>query len=50
MDEPLVVDGNLITSRMPADLPAFNDAIAQAVGLGRVGAGSTSSHGGRLDL
>jgi deglycase len=40
VDEPLVVDGNLITSRTPSDLPAFNDAIAQAVGLGRVGAES----------
>lgn len=26
-DEELVVDGNLITSRTPADLPAFNEAI-----------------------
>lgn len=33
LDEPVVVDGNLITSRKPADLPAFMppliDAIAQ---------------------
>ncbi|HEU5433669.1 MAG TPA: type 1 glutamine amidotransferase domain-containing protein [Thermomicrobiales bacterium] len=42
VDEPLVVEGNLITSRTPADLPAFNDAIAQAVGLSRVAAGSAS--------
>ncbi len=29
IDEPVVVDGNLITSRMPADLPAFMKAILQ---------------------
>ena len=34
VDEPLVIDGNLISSRVPADLPQFNDALAQAVGLG----------------
>ncbi|MGH2617101.1 MAG: type 1 glutamine amidotransferase domain-containing protein [Thermomicrobiales bacterium] len=33
VDEPLVIDGNLITSRVPGDLPQFNDALAQAVGL-----------------
>jgi protease I len=33
VDEPLVVDGNLITSRVPADLDQFNDAVADAVGL-----------------
>ncbi|MGH2561063.1 MAG: type 1 glutamine amidotransferase domain-containing protein [Thermomicrobiales bacterium] len=33
VDQALVVDGNLITSRTPADLPAFDDAIAQAIGL-----------------
>lgn len=27
VDEPVVVDGNLITSRIPDDLPAFNRAI-----------------------
>ena len=27
VDEPIVRDGNLITSRMPADLPAFTSAI-----------------------
>ncbi len=31
VDEELVVDGNLITSRTPKDLPAFNDAIVAAV-------------------
>jgi protease I len=33
VDEPLVVDGNLITSRVPADLDQFNEAVAEAVGL-----------------
>jgi protease I len=33
VDEPLVVDGNLITSRTPADLDVFNQAISDAVGL-----------------
>jgi protease I len=31
IDEPVVVDGNLITSRTPADLPAFLPAILAAV-------------------
>jgi protease I len=30
-DEPVVVDGNLITSRMPADLPAFCRALLEAL-------------------
>jgi protease I len=34
VDEPLVVDGNLITSRVPGDLPRFNEALGKAVGLG----------------
>ena len=33
VDRELVEDQNLITSRTPADLPAFNSAIARAVGL-----------------
>ena len=33
VDQELVEDGNLITSRTPADLPAFNQAIARAIGL-----------------
>lgn len=32
VDEEVVKDGNLITSRRPADLPAFNEAIVQALG------------------
>jgi len=31
VDKPLVIDGNLITSRVPADLPQFNEAIARAL-------------------
>ena len=30
-DEELIKDGNLITSRTPADLPTFNDAIVKAL-------------------
>lgn len=33
VDEALVVDGNLISSRTPADLDVFNQALARAVGL-----------------
>lgn len=33
VDEALVIDGNLITSRVPADLDVFNDAIAEALNL-----------------
>lgn len=33
VDEALAVDGNLISSRTPADLDVFNKAIADAVGL-----------------
>ena len=32
VDEPLVEEGNLITSRVPADLPAFNEALGRALG------------------
>jgi protease I len=35
VDEPLVIDGNLITSRVPGDLPQFNEALGQAIGLGQ---------------
>jgi protease I len=31
VDEELVVDGNLITSRVPKDLPAFNEALVTAL-------------------
>jgi protease I len=31
VDEPVVIDDNLITSRKPDDLSAFNDAIISAI-------------------
>lgn len=31
VDEALVTDGNLISSRTPADLPQFNEALAEAL-------------------
>ncbi|MDI3339951.1 MAG: type 1 glutamine amidotransferase domain-containing protein [Sphaerobacter sp.] len=31
VDQALVEDGNLITSRVPSDLPQFNEAIARAL-------------------
>jgi protease I len=31
VDEPLVIDGNLITSRIPDDLPQFNEALVAAL-------------------
>lgn len=31
VDEPVVIDGNLITSRHPEDLPAFTTAIIEAL-------------------
>ncbi len=34
LDEPCVVDGNVITSRKPDDLPAFCVAIIKAIGSG----------------
>ncbi len=36
-DEPVVVDGNLITSRMPGDLPAFCKAVLKALAPAPVG-------------
>jgi protease I len=33
VDESVVIDGNLISSRVPSDLPAFNDAIGAALGV-----------------
>ena len=35
VDDEVVVDGNLITSRMPDDLPAFMKAILQALEAGK---------------
>ena len=34
VDEAVVVDGNLITSRNPGDLPAFNSALLEALNHG----------------
>lgn len=31
VDEALVTDGNLITSRVPKDLPRFNEAVAESL-------------------
>jgi protease I len=31
VDEPVVIDGNLVTSRTPADLPKFLPAVLSAV-------------------
>ena len=31
VDAPLVIDGNLITSRVPGDLPVFNEALGKAL-------------------
>lgn len=38
IDEEMVEDGNLITSRVPADLPAFNQALGRALAAVPVGA------------
>lgn len=38
VDEAVVIDGHIITSRCPDDLPAFCDAIIAAVAEGRVAA------------
>ena len=37
VDEPVVTDANLITSRKPDDLPAFTNAVLEAVGHGSAG-------------
>jgi protease I len=42
VDEPVVVDGNLITSRRPDDLPAFNGALLEAVNHGVSSAAAAS--------
>jgi protease I len=43
VDEPVVVDGNLITSRKPDDLPAFNSALLEAINHGVSSAAATSA-------
>ena len=35
VDEPVVVDGNLVTSRRPADLPQFCKALLELLGQGQ---------------
>ena len=42
VDEEVVVDGNLITSRKPDDLPAFNGALLEAVNHGVSSAAAVS--------
>ena len=42
VDEPVVVDSNLITSRKPDDLPAFNGALLEAVNHGVSSAAAAS--------
>ncbi|CAG7570741.1 protease I [Barrientosiimonas humi] len=37
VDQEVVIDGNLITSRNPDDLPAFNEALLDAVGSNGTG-------------
>ncbi len=37
VDERVVTDGNLITSRNPDDIPAFNDALIEALEHGAAG-------------
>jgi protease I len=43
VDEQVVVDGNLITSRNPDDIPAFNSALLEAVNHGVTSAASSVS-------
>src|SRR5215210_6489904 len=42
VDEPVVVDGNLITSRKPDDIPAFNSAVLEALHHGVSSAAATT--------
>jgi deglycase len=42
VDAKVVVDGNLITSRNPGDIPAFNNALLEALHHG-VGSAQTAS-------
>ena len=34
VDREVVIDGQFITSRKPDDIPAFNEALIEAVGRG----------------
>jgi protease I len=42
VDEPVVIDGNLITSRKPADIPVFNSALLEALHHGVSSAAATA--------
>jgi protease I len=42
VDEKVVVDGNLITSRKPDDIPAFNSAVLEALHHGVSSAAATT--------
>jgi deglycase len=46
-DSPVVVDGNLISSRTPADLPAFCKALIKALESGGKGQGEKAGKGER---
>jgi protease I len=35
VDEPVVVDKNIVTSRTPADLPQFGKALVEALAKGK---------------
>ena len=37
VDEPVVVDGNLISARVPRDLPAFGQAMLERLGMQQTG-------------
>lgn len=47
VDEELVIDDNLITSRTPRDLPRFNEALGKALGLGKEAAMSGAAAASR---
>jgi len=38
VDEEVVVDGNLVTSRQPDDIPAFNEKLLELIERAPVGA------------
>jgi protease I len=53
LDEAVVQDGNMITSRKPADLPRFNRAILRALGAfreGRIPRGDGTEEGSQAVL
>ena len=52
VDEPVVTDGNLITSRNPGDIPSFNNALLEALAARSrwhilIAAGATARNVGR---